>query len=397
MPCCILIILAMLHTQCLAKFHYAGPYLLQCPSGCVGFCKRCQPSCAGPWGLSKKRWGPWMVDGQVNTTALRSKTNSIDGVVRGTVGALYSGNSNINHAFHDEFYSILSWYRHYRNVTLVWWAQSEWLTGLVQAAAQLYGWRLVRAPMLQRERQWICAKREGGAELPTHMDLNGADRALRYRHDEIPQLKEALRQHVLHSIGTLAPRRPLYSQRETLVPRERIVIYTRMDSPWRQLLEPESVAALFDARFDVEVVPSMPRGFAEQVRLFSRIALLVAPNGGWIPNVLWLPSNACVVEAHLYRLDSWLLNFGLAGGALSDGAVLTVVGDYHNRSVPKMRPRPQRVHTGGDDALLGSHLAPDIAAALRNHSRCQRFLNNTAQLIVGCTHSAQRTALPCKA
>ena len=72
----------------------------------------------------------------------------------------------------------------------------------------------------------------------------------------------------------------------------------------------------------MNVVGSMPTAFHAQVSLFASAQLLVAPNGGWNPNALWMPSDACVVEAHQYVQDSWL-GFGLYLGL---GELLSAIG-----------------------------------------------------------------------
>ena len=94
--------------------------------------------------------------------------------------------------------------------------------------------------------------------------------------------------------------------------KERIVIYTRGDSQWRQLKHVEFITAFLDSeRYEIHVQHIMPVSFVGQVELFNTAALLIAPNGGWAPNVLWMSDTACVLEIHLYRDDSWIDMFGL--------------------------------------------------------------------------------------
>jgi hypothetical protein len=125
-----------------------------------------------------------------------------------------------------------------------------------------------------------------------------------------------------------------------------------------------------DNRFEVTVHTRIPASFWEQVAFFADIDLLIAPNGGWAPNVLWLPPEACLVEIHLYRLDSWIRMFGLES-VLGPGRFLTVTGDYSDPNVARLNRRNRK---GGDDDILSERLAPDLRSALQKSPACRHFL-----------------------
>jgi hypothetical protein len=153
--------------------------------------------------------------------------------------------------------------------------------------------------------------------------------------------------------------------------RKRVVIYTRKDSKWRNVKNASVLVDLFDdSRFEVAVHPRIPASFWEQVAFFADIDLLIAPNGGWAPNVLWMPPEACMVEIHQYRLDSWIHMFGLER-VLGPGRFLTLTGDYSDPNVKKLN-RPGR--NGGDDNISSERLAPDLRSALQKSAACQHFL-----------------------
>ena len=328
------------------------------------------PTCAGPRPAhdDRRNVSSWW---KFNPRAAAAASHRI--AVAGEVVALYSPNMNINHAFHEDLWSVLSYMRHSEHrssATVVSWVATAWLSDLLHAAAELYGWRLLTP---SSRSSWVCAEGPHARLL-----LNGRDSRLGFDRHLLPEIKEELRRHVLRGEpaallsgsgggggGGGGPQK------------ERVVIYSRLsDSSTRQLHGAEAVAALFDAaRFNVSVAASIPAAFAAQARFFGSASLLVAPNGGWAPNVLWLPRHACLVEVHMYRTSSWIKMFGLAETFLTDRFLL-VTGDYHNASAPRMPQNPKRI--GGDDAIQGSRLKADLRAVLARSAHCRRFLRRTA-------------------
>ena len=295
--------------------------------------------------------------------------------------ALYSPNRNINHAFHEDLWSVLSHLRHaeYRNrATVVSWVSTPWLSDLLLSAAELYGWRLLTP---KTRSSWVCAEGPQARLL-----LNGRDAHLGYDRHMLPEIKAELRLHLLRHDPALLSGGGPHGENGA---RERVVIYSRLaDSTTRQLLEAEAVAALFDAaRFDVSVVDSLPASLAAQASLFGSASLLVAPNGGWAPNVLWLPRHACLVEVHLYRTSSWIKMFGLADTFLPD-RLLLLTGEFHNESRPRLPQNPKRI--GGDDPIIGSRLKPALLAALARSAHCRRFLKRDTSIMTKRHENVER-------
>jgi hypothetical protein len=187
---------------------------------------------------------------------------------------------------------------------------------------------------------------------------------------ELKQMRQEIRRMALQN-GQV---RHIHSNKDEFdIIKEHIVIYTRQDSQWRNLLEVQELIRLFDLdKYSISVVHSMPTSFYGQVELFANADLLIAPNGGWAPNVLWMSNVACLVELHLYREDSWLNMFGL-GKLFEDGRFMAVTGNYSDPNAERIK-RPSR--KGGDDMILGSLVATDIKHALRKSSTCVRFLKD---------------------
>jgi Glycosyltransferase 61 len=126
---------------------------------------------------------------------------------------------------------------------------------------------------------------------------------------------------------------------------------------------------------DVSVVTHMPSDFWDQVRLFASADIMIAPNGGWAPNVIWMPHESCLVELHQYTLDSWIQMFGLHR-RFRDGNFVTLVGDYHDPNQPKRKRGFTR--RGGDDSFMGSRLVDDLQTLARQDSSCfGRYMRNT--------------------
>jgi hypothetical protein len=151
-----------------------------------------------------------------------------------------------------------------------------------------------------------------------------------------------------------------------------VVIYTRNESSFRQLHEPEALQNLFnDTLVNITVVSHMPRDFWDQVRLFASVDVLIAPNGRWSPNVIWMPQDACIVELHLYKIDSWIQMFGLHR-RFQQGNFMTLTGDY---SAPNVTRVDRFFRRGGDDALMGTRLVSDFLKLGHANERCPgRFL-----------------------
>ena len=104
----------------------------------------------------------------------------------------------------------------------------------------------------------------------------------------------------------------------------------------------------------------MPADFISQVALFSQTDILIAPNGGWIPFVMFMKA-AVILELHLFRVDSWLNQFEMTP---DDCSVVTITGNFTQAGAPF---RPGRI--GGDgiiviDNRLEEALRGPISAAL---------------------------------
>jgi hypothetical protein len=272
--------------------------------------------------------------------------------IPGNVLALASQNSNINHAFHDDFWSALSAYR-CRNITVIYQVSSPWLEQLIHVAAKTYNWTIFQTTA----DAVVCASET--------MYLNGHMRNLNYFDgDNVPAVRMELRCMALKIFGI-----------DSLKPKKKhVVIYTRMDSPYRQVKNVEALIQLFDKdKFEVMVQPKLPVSFWEQVELFAGISLFVAPNGGWSPNVLWLPDDVCVIELHLYREDSWIKMFGLEK-VFAPAHFITVTGSYSDTTKPRLQ-RKNRI--GGDDDIMGDRVVADLKQTIEKNPACKQFLNTS--------------------
>ena len=136
-------------------------------------------------------------------------------------------------------------------------------------------------------------------------------------------------------------------------------------------METTETYRIYADRFEIHIQTQMPYNFDDQVRLFSGAALLIAPNGGWKPNVLRMSDTACLLEIHLYKIDSWIEMFGLAS-LFEPRRFMTVSGNYHNETASPRTVRPHR--KGGSNEIQGALLGPDVAQALRKSHGCRRFL-----------------------
>ena len=48
----------------------------------------------------------------------------------------------------------------------------------------------------------------------------------------------------------------------------------------------------------VQILDDVPKTLVAQAQLFASAGLLLAPNGGWAPNAVFMGSDACLVELH---------------------------------------------------------------------------------------------------
>ena len=85
------------------------------------------------------------------------------------------------------------------------------------------------------------------------------------------------------------------------------LLYTRGDAPDRKLLHWERLSCHFQM-----VMHTMSLPFLEQVRIFSRLRLFVAPCGAHTTNVLFMPFESTVIDIQVGVQNSWQISFGLA-------------------------------------------------------------------------------------
>ncbi|CAJ1426664.1 unnamed protein product [Effrenium voratum] len=240
---------------------------------------------------------------------------------------------NINHDFHENFWLLLWWATLYGDSDFAilvdrenerpgaaCFNASHWTDDLFFSVARHLSWKVYRRASGVR----YCA---AGRLHP----IASLRHELRPR-QLLPYAKQLIWLSVLH--------RP---PAETA---DRILIYSRGRSSWRRIRDPERLRELFHQRFAVEIRADVPRLLVEQARLFADASLVLAPNGGWAPNVIFMPTRSCLVELHLYKADSWVARYGLSRAI---GELLQVVGDYHDPQKAKVI-RPKRI--GGDDEIL---------------------------------------------
>ena len=235
--------------------------------------------------------------------------------------------------------------------------------------------------------QLISSQKENASTIVCseegNMFMNGYLRNIRkygFSVMELKQIRQEMREAALEEVRV----RHLPSNKDDMKlnidrQQEQIIIYTRQDTNYRNLLEVEKIAALFDSKkCNISVVHSMPTDFYDQVELFASADLFIAPNGGWNPNVLWMSNEACLVELHLYREDSWLNMFGLAD-LFEKRRFMAITGDYSDSNAQRIK-RPGR-KGGGDDMIFGSLVASDIENSLRMSSTtCSRFLKEANEM-----------------
>eukprot|EP00931_Biecheleriopsis_adriatica_P071740 TRINITY_DN45653_c0_g1_i1.p1 TRINITY_DN45653_c0_g1~~TRINITY_DN45653_c0_g1_i1.p1 ORF type:complete len:199 (+),score=5.41 TRINITY_DN45653_c0_g1_i1:308-904(+) len=155
--------------------------------------------------------------------------------------------------------------------------------------------------------------------------------------------------------------------------RSRIVIYSRGKTIRRKITNPERLIPLFDTkRFRVDVVDDIPATLADQARFFSSFAVFLAPNGGWVPNTIFMARDSCIIELHMYVRDSWLVDFGL-GASVAE--VILVIGDYRD---PKKPRTYHKGRVGGDDDFVVTGGKNNLFQGIRRQTQkfnfCKQFL-----------------------
>ncbi|CAE7804025.1 sodA, partial [Symbiodinium sp. CCMP2456] len=240
--------------------------------------------------------------------------------------------SNINHDFHQNFWPLYWWMTLYGSSDTALLVDrrcsntSYWVDDLFWNVAHAHNWRVYNYTTDVR----YCARKQ------LHI-LRSVGPCCDY------SLKP---KNLLHYAKGRIWRSVLGREQLSLQDHSRVLIYTRGKSSWRRIVEPERLKPLFHPRLDISIADDPPATLLEQARFFSSFGAVLAPNGGWSPNVLFMASDSCLIELHLYRRDSWVVDFGLGREI---GEVLLIIGDYHDPKKPRIK-RPARV--GGDDDFL---------------------------------------------
>lgn len=280
--------------------------------------------------------------------------------------------NNINHAFHDDLWGVLAYGSRRASsskLTIAYTSNVSWVVAVLELAAAAYDWQLIDATkgssVVPDPTTWFCASDAAYR--------NGIVRNIHhYRYAELSRIRSDLRHRALQHKEVTKSATSMNVIEKVATTKERIIIFTREDTPWRQLKHVEFIIARLDTdHFSVHIVHQMPESFNDQVELFNSAALLIAPNGGWAPNVLWMSDEACLMEIHLYRTDSWIRSFGLAS-LFETGNFMTVTGNYHDESASPRVVRPHR--RGGDDEIQGELVVEDLVRALQKSQNCRRFL-----------------------
>ena len=362
----------------------ASKYIYTCHSGCIDFSPSLPaPACIGGYNSNNGRRYPW---DQVSF----DNTSIVDTInITGDTLSIYIRHENINHAFHDEMFSALAWlYRLKKQMTLldnlniiIHANMHPWSSELLRLCNVTFHW------LAHSVEQLISSQKENSSTIVCSeegsMFMNGYLRNIRkygLSVIELKQMRQEMREAALEEVRVRHmlsnkddPRLNIHGQKE------QIIIYTRQDTSYRNLLEVEKIAALFDSKkYNISVVHSIPMDFYDQVELFDSADLFIAPNGGWNPNILWMSNEACLIELHLYREDSWLNMFGLVD-LFEKGRFMAITGDYSDSNAQRIK-RPGR-KGGGDDIILGSLVVSDIENALRMSSTtCGRFLKDVNEM-----------------
>lgn len=343
------------------------PFLTECTGGCLQVTHR---NCLGdivPIRGHDKYQHKWHELAPSESSAVHDSQDTIH--ARGTVVFFHTDHDNINHIFHDDFWSILTFGSQLsanETLTVAYDTNnSPWILAVMQLAAELYGWKLLDARKTTlTDNEWICTD---GA-----LYINGYVRNLRlHRFSELPRIRDDLRRQATTLIET--PNTDMVNSTAIKTEKERIVIYSRDDSPYRQMKQTELLIDLFNVdEYDIHIQSKMPESFVEQVEMFAGAALLLAPTGGWVPNLLWMSDAACLVEVHLYDADSWIQYFGLSH-LFRPGNFIKVTGNYHDKRATGAKVKRAK-RQGGDDEIQSKLLAPDLVRALRKSPNCRRFL-----------------------
>ncbi|CAE7904726.1 unnamed protein product, partial [Symbiodinium microadriaticum] len=267
--------------------------------------------------------------------------------------------SNINHDFHQNFWPLYWWMTLYGSSDTALLVDrrcssntSYWVDDLFWNVAHANNWRVYNYTTDVR----YCARKQ------LHI-LRSVGPCCDY------SLKP---KNLLHYAKGRIWRSVLGREQLSLQDHSRVLIYTRGKSSWRRIVEPERLKPLFHTRLEISIADDPPATLLEQARFFSSFGAVLAPNGGWSPNVLFMASDSCLIELHLYRRDSWVVDFGLGREI---GEVLLITGDYHDPKKPRIK-RPARV--GGDDDFLVTggkdNLFNDILRQMAGSRICKQYL-----------------------
>ena len=265
---------------------------------------------------------------------------------------------NINHDFHQNFWPLFWWMTRLRNddaallVERNCDSKRHWGDDLLWSVARTQGWRIYNYSK--------------GVRYCAHGQL-----------------------HIMRSVGpccdySLKPKSFVHygkgviwaavlgRSRLALDEHTKVLIYSRANANYRRIIEPKRLEPVFHPRLNVTVADDVPPTLLEQARFFSSFAVVLAPNGGWAPNVLFMASDACLIELHLYRRDSWAKDYGLGGEI---GEILLITGDYHDPKKPILH---RRGRVGGDDDILVTggkdNLLNDVRRSMAKSHVCKQYL-----------------------
>merc|ERR1712232_180793 len=127
------------------------------------------------------------------------------------------------------------------------------------------------------------------------------------------------------------------------------VLYTRNDTTRRRLVQWENVACHFD-----RVVHNLSIPFTEQVRIFVNARLHVAPNGANMINIIFMPSDATVIDIQTKHMNSWQVMYG------TYIAVKHYLTPLAKERQPIALVNPKRTHADDDDILVDWRLRKEI-------------------------------------
>lgn len=245
---------------------------------------------------------------------------------------------NLAHSFLERFwpgFSIL--YSYPDPGKLVLFCKTQWYVELWQIVAKEKGWTFLYVLNAAAGNTVGCPEGNVSYELskfwtPLRITSSRVDKNL----DSTSQ-KLWLRDTVLRNLG-------IFRQADGQI---NVTLYTREDAQHRRI--EGDVAVIVNLFKDwkpsprLQVVKKMPADFISQVALFSQTDILIAPNGVWVPNVMFMKA-AVILELHLFRVDSWLNQFGMTP---DDCSVVTITGNFTHAGAPF---RPGRI--GGDGIIV---------------------------------------------